>query len=92
MLLNLTKELVLFNVKCKTMFVEFSLPGRRRHILRVLQESMIGEAESLEDRRRKAVGMKEKLQDATKLTQKLRFLVEEVRNPTKDRFGNASVC
>lgn len=45
---------------------------------------MVGEAESLDDRRRKAGGMKEKLQDATKLTQKLRFLVEEVINTTED--------
>ncbi|XP_078796311.1 fer-1-like protein 6 isoform X2 [Oryzias latipes] len=49
-------------------------------------ESMIGEAESLEDRRRKAVGMKEKLQDATKLTQKLRFLVEEPQHTVPDLF------
>lgn len=46
----------------------------------VLQESMIGEAQSLGERRRKAGGVKEMLQDATKLTHKLRFLVEEVRD------------
>ncbi|XP_024142370.1 fer-1-like protein 6 isoform X1 [Oryzias melastigma] len=49
-------------------------------------ESMVGEAESLDDRRRKAGGMKEKLQDATKLTQKLRFLVEEPQHTVPDLF------
>lgn len=39
---------------------------------------MIGEAQSLVGRKKKAGGVKEMLQDATKLTHKLRFLVEEV--------------
>ena len=39
---------------------------------------MIGEAQSLGDRKRKAGGVKEMLQDATKLAHKLHFLVEEV--------------
>uniref|UniRef100_A0A3Q1FBX6 Fer-1-like protein 6 n=1 Tax=Acanthochromis polyacanthus TaxID=80966 RepID=A0A3Q1FBX6_9TELE len=42
-------------------------------------ESMIGEAQSTVQKKRKAGGVKEMLQEATKLTQKLRFLVEEVR-------------
>lgn len=41
---------------------------------------MIGEAEMLGERKTSARGVKEMLQDATKLAQKLRFLVEEVRN------------
>lgn len=45
----------------------------------VLQESMIGEAQFLVERKRKAGGVKEMLQDATKLTHKLRFLVVEVQ-------------
>lgn len=44
----------------------------------VLQESMIGEAQSLVGRKKNAGGVKEMLQDAAKLTHKLRFLVEEV--------------
>lgn len=44
----------------------------------VLQDSIIEEVRALWDRRRKAGGLKEMLQDVTKLTQKLRFLVEEV--------------
>lgn len=41
---------------------------------------MIGEAQSLGERKRKDGGVKEMIQDATKLTHKLRFLVEEVCN------------
>lgn len=40
---------------------------------------MIGEAEMLGERKTLARGVKEMLQEATKLAQKLRFLVEEVR-------------
>lgn len=46
----------------------------------VLQESMIGDAQLLRERKRKAGGVKEMLQDANKLTHRLRFLVEEVWN------------
>lgn len=46
----------------------------------LLQELMIGEALSLAERKRKNSGVKEMLHDATKLTHKLRFLVEEVRH------------
>lgn len=44
----------------------------------VLQDSIIEEVRALWERRRKAGGLKEMLQDVTKLTQKLRFIVEEV--------------
>lgn len=46
----------------------------------VFQECMIGEAQSLGERKRKAGGVKEMLHDATKLAHKIRFLVEEVRS------------
>lgn len=46
----------------------------------LLQEIMIGEALALAERKRNNSGMKEMLHDATKLTHKLRFLVEEVRH------------
>ncbi|XP_069388583.1 fer-1-like protein 6 isoform X2 [Paralichthys olivaceus] len=49
-------------------------------------ESMIGEAQSLAERKRKVGGMKEMLQDATKLTLKLRFLVEEPQHTVPDVF------
>ncbi|KAM8750038.1 fer-1-like protein 6 [Acanthopagrus schlegelii] len=49
-------------------------------------ECMIGEAQSLEDRKRKAGGVKELLQDATKLTHKLHFLVEEPQHTVPDLF------
>ncbi|XP_040913171.1 fer-1-like protein 6 isoform X2 [Toxotes jaculatrix] len=49
-------------------------------------ESMIGEAYSLGERKRKAGGVKEMLQDATKLTQRLRFLVEEPQHTVPDVF------
>lgn len=57
----------------------------------VLQDSIIEEVRALWERRRKAGGLKEMLQDVTKLTQKLRFLVEEVWQPARlcyvfDRF------
>uniref|UniRef100_A0A669EU56 Fer-1 like family member 6 n=1 Tax=Oreochromis niloticus TaxID=8128 RepID=A0A669EU56_ORENI len=52
----------------------------------VLQESMIGEAQSLVGRKKKAGGVKEMLQDATKLTHKLRFLVEEPQHTVPDMF------
>ncbi|KAK5622130.1 hypothetical protein CRENBAI_009754 [Crenichthys baileyi] len=48
-------------------------------------ESLIGEAESLGDRKR-AAGVKEMLQDATKLIQKLCFLVEEPQHTVPDMF------
>lgn len=43
----------------------------------------MAEAQSLTERKRKAGGMKEMLQDATKLTHKLRFLIEEVRDSSR---------
>lgn len=46
----------------------------------VLQESVIGDAQSLLERKKKAGGVKEMLQDAIKLTHRIRFLVEEVRH------------
>ncbi|XP_061580085.1 fer-1-like protein 6 isoform X2 [Cololabis saira] len=49
-------------------------------------ESMIGEAQSMRVRKRKAGGIKEMLQDATKLTQKLRFLVQEPQHTVPDTF------
>ncbi|XP_035994611.1 fer-1-like protein 6 isoform X2 [Fundulus heteroclitus] len=49
-------------------------------------ESMIGEAESVGERKRTAGGVKEMLQEATKLTQKLRFLVEEPQHTVPDMF------
>ncbi|KAK5860785.1 hypothetical protein PBY51_022243 [Eleginops maclovinus] len=49
-------------------------------------ESMIGEAQSLGERKRKTGGVKEMLQKATKLTQKLRFLVEEPQHTVPDVF------
>uniref|UniRef100_A0A669BLS9 Fer-1 like family member 6 n=1 Tax=Oreochromis niloticus TaxID=8128 RepID=A0A669BLS9_ORENI len=49
-------------------------------------ESMIGEAQSLVGRKKKAGGVKEMLQDATKLTHKLRFLVEEPQHTVPDMF------
>lgn len=39
---------------------------------------MMSEAQLMEERRRKAGGVKEMLQDAAKLALKLHFLVEEV--------------
>uniref|UniRef100_A0A671Z1A9 Fer-1 like family member 6 n=1 Tax=Sparus aurata TaxID=8175 RepID=A0A671Z1A9_SPAAU len=49
-------------------------------------ESMITEAQSLGDRKRKAGGVKEMLQDATKLAHKLHFLVEEPQHTVPDLF------
>uniref|UniRef100_A0A3Q3G9W9 Fer-1 like family member 6 n=1 Tax=Labrus bergylta TaxID=56723 RepID=A0A3Q3G9W9_9LABR len=49
-------------------------------------ESMIGDAQSLGDRKRKVGGVKETLQNATKLTQKLRFLVVEPQHTVPDLF------
>ncbi|KAM9365558.1 fer-1-like protein 6 isoform 2-T2 [Pholidichthys leucotaenia] len=49
-------------------------------------ESMIGEAQAVGQRKRKAGGMKEMLQDATKLTHKIRFLVEEPQHTVPDVF------
>ncbi|XP_068590271.1 fer-1-like protein 6 [Cebidichthys violaceus] len=49
-------------------------------------ESMIGEAESVVKSKRKAGGVKEMLQHATKLKQKLRFLVEEPQHTVPDVF------
>lgn len=41
---------------------------------------MIGEAQFAVEGKRKTGGVKEMLQHATKLTQRIRFLVEEVRD------------
>uniref|UniRef100_A0A3Q2WJ89 Fer-1 like family member 6 n=1 Tax=Haplochromis burtoni TaxID=8153 RepID=A0A3Q2WJ89_HAPBU len=49
-------------------------------------ESMIGEAQSLVGRKKNAGGVKEMLQDAAKLTHKLRFLVEEPQHTVPDMF------
>ncbi|XP_028250241.1 fer-1-like protein 6 [Parambassis ranga] len=49
-------------------------------------EGMISEAQSLTERRRKAGGLKKMLQDATKLTHRLRFLVEEPQHTVPDMF------
>uniref|UniRef100_A0A3Q1BXL8 C2 domain-containing protein n=1 Tax=Amphiprion ocellaris TaxID=80972 RepID=A0A3Q1BXL8_AMPOC len=49
-------------------------------------ESMMGEAQSTVQKKRKAGGVKEMLQEATKLTQKLRFLVEEPQHTVPDTF------
>ncbi|KAM4558422.1 fer-1-like protein 6 isoform 1-T1 [Odontesthes bonariensis] len=49
-------------------------------------ESMIGEAQAVGERKRKAGGMKEMLQDATKLAQKLCFLVKEPQHTVPDTF------
>nr|XP_046260385.1 fer-1-like protein 6 isoform X2 [Scatophagus argus] len=49
-------------------------------------ESMIGEAQSLGERKRKAGGVKEMLQDAVKLINKLHFLVEEPQHTVPDIF------
>ncbi|XP_040004545.1 fer-1-like protein 6 [Xiphias gladius] len=49
-------------------------------------EGMIGEAQSLGERKTKAGGVKEMLQDATKLTHRLRFLVEEPQHTVPDVF------
>ncbi|XP_069010516.1 fer-1-like protein 6 isoform X2 [Embiotoca jacksoni] len=49
-------------------------------------ESMIGEAQSMGERKRKTGGVKEMLQDATKLTHRLRFLVEEPQHTVPDMF------
>uniref|UniRef100_A0A3P8TH69 Fer-1 like family member 6 n=1 Tax=Amphiprion percula TaxID=161767 RepID=A0A3P8TH69_AMPPE len=51
-----------------------------------LDESMMGEAQSTVQKKRKAGGVKEMLQEATKLTQKLRFLVEEPQHTVPDTF------
>ncbi|KAL6100438.1 fer1l6 [Pungitius sinensis] len=49
-------------------------------------ESMIGEAQFVVERKRKAGGVKEMLQHATKLTLKIRFLVEEPQHTVPDVF------
>ncbi|XP_029981481.1 fer-1-like protein 6 [Sphaeramia orbicularis] len=49
-------------------------------------ESMIGEARHVAERRRKSSGVKEMLQDATKLIHKLRFLVVEPQHTVPDVF------
>ncbi|KAM3608068.1 uncharacterized protein V6R79_018520 [Siganus canaliculatus] len=49
-------------------------------------ESMIGEAQCLAERKKKAGGVKEMLQDATKLINKLHFLVEEPQHTVPDIF------
>ncbi|XP_008303313.1 fer-1-like protein 6, partial [Stegastes partitus] len=49
-------------------------------------ETMIGEAQSTVEKKRKAGGVKEMLQEATKLTQRLRFLVEEPQHTVPDLF------
>uniref|UniRef100_A0A672YX44 C2 domain-containing protein n=1 Tax=Sphaeramia orbicularis TaxID=375764 RepID=A0A672YX44_9TELE len=55
------------------------------HVL-LFQESMIGEARHVAERRRKSSGVKEMLQDATKLIHKLRFLVVEPQHTVPDVF------
>uniref|UniRef100_A0A4W6G400 Fer-1 like family member 6 n=1 Tax=Lates calcarifer TaxID=8187 RepID=A0A4W6G400_LATCA len=52
----------------------------------VLQESVIGDAQSLLERKKKAGGVKEMLQDAIKLTHRIRFLVEEPQHTIPDVF------
>ncbi|XP_061547609.1 fer-1-like protein 6 [Phycodurus eques] len=49
-------------------------------------ESMIGDAQALVERKRNSGGVKEELQDARKLTQKLRFLVQEPQHTVPDIF------
>ncbi|XP_067460357.1 fer-1-like protein 6 [Thunnus thynnus] len=49
-------------------------------------EIMIGEAQSVAERKRNTGGMKEMLQDTTKLIQKLRFLVVEPQHTVPDIF------
>ncbi|XP_056245789.1 fer-1-like protein 6 [Seriola aureovittata] len=49
-------------------------------------DGMIEEAQSLGERKRKAGGVKEMLLDATKLTQRLRFLVQEPQHTVPDVF------
>ncbi|XP_013885844.1 fer-1-like protein 6, partial [Austrofundulus limnaeus] len=49
-------------------------------------ESMITEANSLEERKKKSGGMKEMLQEASKLNQRLCFLVEEPQHTVPDMF------
>ncbi|CAN9498589.1 unnamed protein product [Ophioblennius macclurei] len=49
-------------------------------------ESMIGEAESIRDRKNNFGGLKEMLTDATRLSQRLRFLVEEPQHVVPDTF------
>ncbi|CAJ1079021.1 fer-1-like protein 6 [Xyrichtys novacula] len=49
-------------------------------------ESMIEEAEALKDRKRKVSGVKGMLQSVTKLTKKLRFLVQEPQHTVPDVF------
>lgn len=49
-------------------------------------ESMVGKAETISEGKRKARSMKEMLQEALKLTQKLRFLVEEPQHTIPDVF------
>uniref|UniRef100_A0A3Q3F5Z8 Fer-1 like family member 6 n=1 Tax=Kryptolebias marmoratus TaxID=37003 RepID=A0A3Q3F5Z8_KRYMA len=56
------------------------------HTLTSLYESMITDADSLRDKKRKSGGVKEILQEAIKLTQKLRFLVEEPQHTVPDMF------
>uniref|UniRef100_A0AAZ3RIK2 C2 domain-containing protein n=1 Tax=Oncorhynchus tshawytscha TaxID=74940 RepID=A0AAZ3RIK2_ONCTS len=51
-----------------------------------LQESMVGKAETISEGKRKARSVKEMLQEALKLTQKLRFLVEEPQHTIPDVF------
>ncbi|XP_067109609.1 fer-1-like protein 6 [Osmerus mordax] len=49
-------------------------------------ESMIAEAESIAERKRKSLSVKEILLEASKLSQKLRFLVEEPQHTVPDVF------
>ncbi|GAA6219134.1 fer-1-like protein 6 [Lates japonicus] len=49
-------------------------------------ESVIGDAQSLLERKKKAGGVKEMLQDAIKLTHRIRFLVEEPQHTVPDVF------
>uniref|UniRef100_A0A671Z110 Fer-1 like family member 6 n=1 Tax=Sparus aurata TaxID=8175 RepID=A0A671Z110_SPAAU len=66
----------------KTVLGEFCMDARYSDN----QIYMITEAQSLGDRKRKAGGVKEMLQDATKLAHKLHFLVEEPQHTVPDLF------
>ncbi|KAM8855911.1 fer-1-like protein 6 isoform 3-T3 [Spinachia spinachia] len=62
------------------------LDRKRLTLCRQELESMIGDARSVVERKRKAGGVKEMLQHATKLKQKIRFLVEEPQHTVPDVF------
>ncbi|XP_047457611.1 fer-1-like protein 6 isoform X2 [Mugil cephalus] len=62
------------------------LDKKRLKLCKQELESMICEAQALRGRKPKAGGVKELLQDATKLTHRLRFLVEEPQHTVPDTF------